>query len=419
MGNVLAQLRTPPAETYNKVTFPEGFTVGQMAERIDEKVVPMTADGFDRAMTDPALVVPFRPPGVTTLEGLLFPDTYQVSNGENEAQVISRMLSQMERVGGQEDIVTKGQRLMQSPYGILIIASMIEREAKTDEDRPKIARVIYNRLAIDMPLQIDAAVRYGTQISGGDPDAIPFDQQRQTPGPYNTYLNEGCRRRRSPTLAGRRSSAALNPAPNPSVGDPLCADLPDGHAVPVPLLRARRRRGQPRLRRHLEQHQINVSDAAAAGVLLDDRRRAGRPRVIGSPIDHSLSPALHHAGFAAAGVDWDVRGLRRPRRIRRRRASRRCAPSASAGCPSRRRTRRRSPRPSTGWHRRRPRSAVNTVRRGTERLVGHSTDGDGFVASLAAAGVDVGGAPRRRRRRRRQRRAAWSTRSAGPASPTS
>ena len=50
------------------------------------------------------------------------------------------MIGQMERVANQEDIVAKGQRLGQSPYGILIIASLIEREAKTDEDRPKIAR---------------------------------------------------------------------------------------------------------------------------------------------------------------------------------------------------------------------------------------------------------------------------------------
>ena len=81
-----------------------------MAQRLDEKVVPMTADGFIAAMQDPALVANFRPFGVTSLEGLLFPDTYQVSNGESEGQVISRMIAQMERVGSQEDIVTKGER---------------------------------------------------------------------------------------------------------------------------------------------------------------------------------------------------------------------------------------------------------------------------------------------------------------------
>ena len=108
---------------------------------------------------------------------------------------------------------------------------MIEREAKTDEDRPKIARVIYNRLAIGMPLAIDASVllRHGAGRAATR-TPIPFTEQRETPGPYNTYLNQGL----PPTPIanpGRASiQAALNPAPNPSVGDPLCADLPEGVA---------------------------------------------------------------------------------------------------------------------------------------------------------------------------------------------
>ena len=134
----------------------------------------------------------------------------------------------MERVASQEDIVTKGQRLGRTPYEILIIASLIEREAKTEADRPKIARVIYNRLASGMPLAIDAAVLYGTVAAGGDPATIPFDQQRQTPGPWNTYLNQGLPA--TPIANPGRASirAALNPAPNPSLGDPICAAAPGG-----------------------------------------------------------------------------------------------------------------------------------------------------------------------------------------------
>ncbi len=267
MGNVLARLRTPPAQTYNKVTFPEGFTVAQMAARLDEKVVPMTADGFHAATVDPSLVVNLRPPGIGTLEGLLFPDTYQVSNGESETQVISRMLSQMERVGSQEDIVTKGERLFQNPYGILIIASMIEREAKTAEDRPKIARVIYNRLAIGMPLAIDAAVRYGTLQQGLDPDVVPFSEQRNIDGPYNTYLHEGL----PPTPIanpGRASiRAALNPAPNPSVGDPLCADLPEDVACQYLYYVLADEEGNHKFSVTQEQFEADVNAAAVAGLL--------------------------------------------------------------------------------------------------------------------------------------------------------
>jgi UPF0755 protein len=225
MGNVLARLRTPPSETYTKVTFPEGFTVAQIAARLDRDMPTMTAADVLAATNDPTLQVGLRPPGVASLEGLLFPDTYQVSNGETPGHVLGRMLGQMERVLGQENVDTKAPKFGMSPYQILIIASMIEREAKTDGDRAKIARVIYNRLADGMNLQVDAAVRYGTQLAGGDPNA-PFDVQRQTPGAYNTYLDPGL----PPTPIanpGRASiSAALNPAPNPSVGDPLCANLP-------------------------------------------------------------------------------------------------------------------------------------------------------------------------------------------------
>ena len=81
----------------------------------------------------------------------------------------------MERVGNQEDIVAKGQQLGRTPYEILIIASMIEREAKTDEDRAKIARVIYNRLRSGHAAG-DRRQRAATARSrpGLDPTAIPF-----------------------------------------------------------------------------------------------------------------------------------------------------------------------------------------------------------------------------------------------------
>jgi peptidoglycan lytic transglycosylase G len=221
MGNVLARLRTPPSQTYTKVTFPEGFTVSEIAARLGEEIVPMKGKRFRAAANDPDVVSKYRPPGITSLEGLLFPDTYQVSNGESEAQVVERMVGLMERVASQEDIEIKGAALGQTPYGILTIASMIEEEAKLAGDRPKIARVIYNRLALGMPLQVDATLLYGQ-----DRDR-PISELREIDTPYNTYLHTGL----PPTPIsnpGRASiEAALNPAPDPSIGDPLCRDLPE------------------------------------------------------------------------------------------------------------------------------------------------------------------------------------------------
>ena len=193
MGNVLARLRTPPGQTYTKVTFPEGFTLGEMAVRLDNEILPLTVAGFDTALANPAITSTLRPPGVVSFEGLLFPDTYEVSNADTEGQVIQRMILQMERVANQTDLALRAPNLGLTPYEVLIVASMIEEEAKTEGDRPKIARVIYNRLALGMPLGIDASDRYGARQRGIDPDAdgVLFSDLRQEPNPWNTYLEPG------------------------------------------------------------------------------------------------------------------------------------------------------------------------------------------------------------------------------------
>ena len=261
MGNVLARLRTPPSQTYTKVTFPEGFTVREIAARLGEEIVPMRARRFLRAANDPDVVAKYRPPGITSLEGLLFPDTYQVSNGESEAQVVERMVGLMERVASQEDIEIKGAALGQSPYGILTIASMIEEEAKVAEDRAKIARVIYNRLALGMPLQIDATLLYGQNRDREISELIENDT------PYNTYLHTGLPA--TPISNPGRASieAALNPAPNPSVGDPLCQDLPEDVPCEYLYYVLANEQGGHAFAVTADQHAANVAAAQAQGLI--------------------------------------------------------------------------------------------------------------------------------------------------------
>ena len=266
MGNVLGRLRTPPGQTYTKVTFPEGFTVAKMAERLDVTVDRMTAADFLTAATDQSIRSSFQPPEVTSLEGMLFPDTYQVSNAESEGQVIERMIALMERVGEQEDIVNAAAAVGRTPYEILIIASMIEREASVEGDRAKIARVIYNRLFFQMPLAIDATVLYGASQAGLDP-TLPFSDLRQVPGPYNTYENVGL----PPTPIanpGRASiQAALHPAPNPSMGDPICVDLPDPSSCYYLYYVLGNEDGSHVFASTSEQHDANVEKAREAGLL--------------------------------------------------------------------------------------------------------------------------------------------------------
>jgi UPF0755 protein len=273
MGNVLGRLRTPPGQTYTKVTFPEGFTVERMAERLDTSVDRLVAEEFLTAATDGSIRATWQPPGVTTLEGLLFPDTYQVSNAESEGQVIERMIALMERVGDQEDIVNKSAALGRTPYETLIIASMIEREARIPEDRAKISRVIHNRLFLSaadpgnpFPLQIDATLLYGRDQAGLDPE-IPFSELRGIDTPYNTYLRPGLPP--TPIAAPGRASiqAALNPAPNPPPGDPICAELPNPTQCYYLFYVLADEDGGHAFASTLEQHLRNVDAARQAGLL--------------------------------------------------------------------------------------------------------------------------------------------------------
>lgn len=261
MGNLLAVLRTPPEQTYSPVTFPEGYTLVQMAQRVERDVPLQQASEFLTLSTNGAVRSPFQPPEVTSLEGMLFPDTYQVAGNENEGQLIERMIALMERVGRQEDLEERAAAFGYTPYQVLTIASMIEKEAKVAEDRPLIARVIYNRLFLGMPLQIDATLFYGQ-----DTDR-PFSELRDLPSPYNTYLNLGL----PPTPIanpGRASiQAALNPAPNPERNSDVCINLPEGIPCLWLYYVLADEDGHHAFGVTLEQHEANIAAAREAGVL--------------------------------------------------------------------------------------------------------------------------------------------------------
>lgn len=261
MGNLMRALSTPPSETFTRVTFPEGYTLEKMAARLEDTMPRLSAADFLAAAADGTIRSIHQPDGIDTLEGLLFPDTYQVSNGESVAQVVLRMVKLMERVGRQEGIDQSLSKVGLWPYQVLIVASLIEREAKVPEDRAKIARVIYNRLALGMPLQIDAAVYYQQDSTR------PFDELRAIDSPYNTYLYTGL----PPTPIanpGRASiAAALNPSADPALGDPLCAGLPSGTACQYLYYVIADEEGRHVFAATLEQHEANVQVAREKGLL--------------------------------------------------------------------------------------------------------------------------------------------------------
>lgn len=266
MGNILRVLRTPPNDTLSKVTFPEGFTLAQIAERLNQGVPSIDAEDFlaktgDAELTTSAVRSVYQPDSVTSLEGLLFPDTYLISGDKSATQVAQEMLKLMERVGRQEGLDESLNLVGRSPYEVLIIASIIEREAKVPQDRPKIARVIYNRLTLGMPLEIDATLFYKQNSE------LSFPALKAIDTPFNTYLYTGL----PPTPIsnpGRDSiAAALSPAPNPSAGNTLCREIQDGSPCIYLYYVLSDKDGNHKFAATFSQHQANVQAAIIAGVL--------------------------------------------------------------------------------------------------------------------------------------------------------
>lgn len=170
------------------LTIPEGLTQAQIVEKL------VTVGRFKRAevlaaMRDPKLMAPHRPRG-KPLEGLLFPQTYQIDKDDTPATVVQEMLDQLAAVLANYDLTTRPGGVKLTPYQLLIVASLIEREAKLDADRPKVAAVVYNRLRRGMPLQVDATIQYAWRLRGRIKTRLSVEDLR-IGSPYNTYRITG------------------------------------------------------------------------------------------------------------------------------------------------------------------------------------------------------------------------------------
>lgn len=190
-----------------RFTIPEGSTVAQIIDRIAATKVFTKAE-LERALNSPELNVPYRPKGITSLEGLLFPLTYDINKGDTAVEVLQRMLDELQSVLANYDLSAAPLHL--TPYQVLIVASMIEREAKVPQDRPKIARVIYNRLARHLPLQVDATLAYA--LHSGSRHLT--DKDLQLNSPYNTYKHLGL----PPTPIASPGEASIRAALEPAAG---------------------------------------------------------------------------------------------------------------------------------------------------------------------------------------------------------
>lgn len=208
-SEVLHALVTGGAQVAAWVTIPEGFTAEQIAERLQ-------SDGFGSSAAlrrdfarETLLVDGARTKG---LEGFLFPSTYLMPLGAAPEQIAALLTAQFLKELPR-DAASRARALHVSVTQVVTVASLVEREAKSQADRPKIAAVIYNRLRLGMPLQVDATIEYALPQHKS---ALSFADLR-IDSPYNSYVHAGL----PPTPIANPGRASLEAAFHPAKSENL------------------------------------------------------------------------------------------------------------------------------------------------------------------------------------------------------
>lgn len=186
----IATVITNQEEKFIKVTFPEGWTVKKMSERLNANGLP--GDDFLSLVEHPIdeLLNKFNffldKPKSASLEGYLFPDTYFFPPDYNAEKIAGKILTNFsKKLDGnlREEIENQGK----SVYEILTMASIIEGEVKTESDRKIVSDIFWGRIGAGQPLQSCATLAY---ILGVNKKQYTFEDTRVN-SPYNTYLNKG------------------------------------------------------------------------------------------------------------------------------------------------------------------------------------------------------------------------------------
>ena len=226
-----------------RVTIPEGRTVTQTLEHLaDAEGSPFTVPELEAALIRvplPAWVptdLPDAPRDFAAYEGLLFPDTYEFRTDASAEDVLDRLVEHTEEVMGEISVPEGMDR-----YELLIMASLIEREARVASDQPRISSVMHNRLAEPMRLQIDATVIYA---HGQHLDRV-LNEHLEIDSPWNTYRVDGL----PPTPISGAGRSAIEAAANPADEDFLYYVVADPET------------GEHTFSRTLEEHNRAVRDA--------------------------------------------------------------------------------------------------------------------------------------------------------------
>jgi UPF0755 protein len=195
-----------------RVTIPEGVTLKKTAAILEEAGI-CDQTSFREAVSDPLLLAEYRVPGLT-MEGYLYPDTYLFPAAWPARQVVRAMadnfFSRLENIDADYFSLSPAEL-----NDKVILASIIEREYRVDDEASVMAGVFYNRLSIGMALQSCATVEYViTEIQGRPHPKVLYDRDTAIPDPYNTYIRPGLPPGPISAPGATALSAVFNPAPS-------------------------------------------------------------------------------------------------------------------------------------------------------------------------------------------------------------
>ena len=208
-ASALALILDPAARVLSRVTVPEGLTAAATLKLLAQRTSIPLAEFEAAAEDEKVLGLPAYAKG--RIEGFLFPETYDVEPGMSAADLLGAMVETYKREVDASGLSGRAASVGLDPYRLLVVASLVERETQRADERPKVARVIYNRLEQDFYLGVDAAVLYGLGRSGGPLTAADLAK----PTPYNNRLVKGL----PPTPIANPGVASLRAAAEPATGN--------------------------------------------------------------------------------------------------------------------------------------------------------------------------------------------------------
>ncbi|WP_426500339.1 endolytic transglycosylase MltG [Streptomyces sp. D54] len=192
---------------HSTLVIPEGRRASQVYEAVD-RALDLKPGSTRKAAVTVDLALPAQAEG--NPEGYLFPATYPIDAATEPAGLLRYMADTARKHFGADHVTAGAQRNNVSVYDTITIASIVQAEADTASDMGKVARVVYNRLLKDMPLQMDSTINYALKRSTLDTTTA----ETQLDSPYNSYRIKGL----PPTPIGNPGEEALRAAVSPTPG---------------------------------------------------------------------------------------------------------------------------------------------------------------------------------------------------------